>query len=84
MNVDWIDIENFDHGLEYQHVLVKTDEDKVYCGYFGSGCADGEPYFSFTYFKDNSLFEESDWSWIKKINGHKITHYAVIDNLGIL
>ena len=42
MTVDWIDIENFDHDLEYQHVLVKTDEDKVYCGYFGSGCADGD------------------------------------------
>lgn len=83
--IDWIDIEHYDFDLDYQHILVKTDEDKVYCGYFGGGdCEDGDCYFSFTYFKDNRLFEESDWAWIRTINGHKITHYAIIDNLGVL
>lgn len=83
-DLEWINIEHYDHDLNYQHILIKTDEDKVYCGYFGSDCADGDPCFSFTYFKDNRLFEESDWGWIKKINGHKITHYAIISNLGVL
>lgn len=83
-DLEWINIKHYDHDLDYQHILVKTDEDKVYCGYFGSGCADGDPCFSFTYFKDNSLFKESDWGWIEKINGHKITQYAIISNLGVL
>lgn len=83
-NFNWISFDKFDHDLLFQHILVRTDEDKVYCGYFTSNCADGDPCFGLTYFKNNRLFKESDWGWIEKIDGHKITHYAIIDNLGVL
>lgn len=80
---EWIDFSKFDFCDDmFKHFLFKLENGKVYCGYMTEDVADGDCCFGLTYFKDNELKSESDWGFIKAINGSKITHFMRIENLG--